>query len=704
MVTENKPSDEPIVLNPREADELKAVRLLAAIVSSSDDAIVSKTLDGTILSWNAAAERLFGYKAYEAISKHITMLIPADRLREEDAIIARLRLGLRVEHFDTIRVRKDGSPIPVSMTISPVRDSDGRVIGASKIVRDISERRRAEESLRESRDLLRRELEDAIQLQKISSLLIENEDDAVLYQQILDAAITLMRAEFGSIQMIDETNGDLLLRATKNYSPESVEFWRVISHDSETTCGSAFRNGERTIVPDVQAADFLRGTEHLRHYLLNGMFAVQSTPLTTGGRRVIGMISTGWREPHEPGERELRFLDILARQAADFFERRRAERALRDADRRKDEFLAMLAHELRNPLTAIRNSVRVLRQADAGAQNARDAFEILERQVGHMVRQVDDLLDVSRISRGKIELRRERADLTAIARHAVEIARPHFESMAHELTVALPPDPIYVQGDPVRLTQVVGNLLNNACKFTDKHGRIWLTVEKDGEQGVIRVRDSGIGIAAYELGRIFAIFAQLDRSLERTRDGLGLGLNLVKNLVEMHGGTVEANSAGVGQGSEFVLRLPLLAAPLEPLPMVPLKQGAADAAVPALPRRILVVDDNHDSANSLAMLLKMMGHEVDTAHDGLEAVGRSATFRADVILLDIGMPRLNGYEAARRIREKMPQRPKLIALTGWGQDEDRRLSKEAGFDAHLIKPVDLAVLTTLLAESSEANA
>jgi PAS domain S-box-containing protein len=372
----------------------------------------------------------------------------------------------------------------------------------------------------------------------------------------------------------------------------------------------------------------------------------------------------------------------------------RAEEALREADRRKDEFLAMLAHELRNPLAAIYNAVQVLLRPDGDARTARSAAEILERQVQHMVRQVDDLIDVSRVSRGKIELRKEHVDLVRVVTHAVEAVRPLCESLAHELTVALPPAPLYVHADPIRLAQVVSNLLNNACKFSDKGGRVRLTVEQEREHAVIRVGDTGIGLSADELHRIFEIFAQVEKSLERARDGLGLGLSLAKNLVEMHGGTVEAHSAGLGQGSEFVVRLPLLSGPatlrLEPARVRPTS---------AVPRRILVADDNRDSAASLAMLLQLMGHEVETAHDGVEAVERAATFRADVVLLDIGMPRLNGYEAARRIRAQRQTGLTLVALTGWAQQEDRRLSKQAGFDAHLVKPLDVGALTRILAES-----
>ena len=369
-----------------------------------------------------------------------------------------------------------------------------------------------------------------------------------------------------------------------------------------------------------------------------------------------------------------------------------AYEALLEADRRKGEFLAMLAHELRNPLAAIRNAVQILMRTESADPTVRSASEILDRQVGHMARQVDDLLDVSRIGQGKIALRKKRIELVPVVNHAIEATRPQFECLGHELTVTLPPNPVYVHGDAIRLTQVVSNLLNNACKFTDNGGSIRLTVEQEGEQAVVRVRDTGIGIAADQLGRIFEMFAQINTSLESSRSGLGLGLTLVKNLVELHGGAVEARSAGIGQGSEFAIRLPLYAGP----PTKPQEHSVAQL-VSTITRRILVVDDSRDSARSLAMLLKMSGHDVHIAYDGLEAVEAAAKLQPDVILLDIGMPRLNGYEAARRIRER--QRHKnltLVALTGWGQDEDRRRSEDAGFDSHLVKQrVDSAALTAI---------
>jgi PAS domain S-box-containing protein len=389
----------------------------------------------------------------------------------------------------------------------------------------------------------------------------------------------------------------------------------------------------------------------------------------------------------------------------DVHERKQAEEDLKEADRRKTEFLAMLAHELRNPLAPIRNALQVMRlTASRGRERPENeavasVSEMMERQVGQLVRLVDDLLDVSRISRGKIELRRERSELASIIHHAVEAARSLVQCMGHDLTITLPPQPIYLSGDSARLTQVVGNLLNNACKFTDKGGRIWLTVERasrgrERPEAVIRVRDSGIGIAAHQLPRIFDMFMQIDTSLERSTSGLGIGLSLVKNLVEMHGGTVEAHSRGIGQGSEFVVRLPI---PVET--PTPTPEPTVSEPTPATIRRILVVDDNRDSAESLAMLLQLAGNETHTAHDGLEAVEAAATFKPDVVLLDIGLPKLNGYEAARRIREQLRRKGTvLVALTGWGQEEDRERSREAGFDGHMVKPVQYEALMKLLTE------
>ncbi|MQA30549.1 MAG: response regulator [Luteitalea sp.] len=339
------------------------------------------------------------------------------------------------------------------------------------------------------------------------------------------------------------------------------------------------------------------------------------------------------------------------------------------------------------------------------------AMDVLDRQVGQMVRLVDDLLDAGRISRGKMVLRKERVELSSVVHLAAEAVRPLCESSDQELTVKLPHAPVYLDGDPTRLAQIVGNLLNNACKFTEPGGRIWLTAEHEEQAGagdtehashrhppnvVIRVRDTGLGIAADQRSRIFEMFTQVDTALERAVTGLGIGLTLVKTLTQMHGGTVDVISAGIGHGSEFVVRLPTMLEAPTPAPPVVTREAAATAP----PLRILIVDDNRDAAGMLAMLLQFSGHETHTAYDGVEAVEATAILQFDVILLDVGLPRLNGYEAARKIRDQQTQRgrPLLVALTGWGQDEDRRRSEEAGFDAHLVKPVDDAVLGKLLVD------
>jgi PAS domain S-box-containing protein len=375
----------------------------------------------------------------------------------------------------------------------------------------------------------------------------------------------------------------------------------------------------------------------------------------------------------------------------DMTDRKRAEESLQQADKRKDEFLATLAHELRNPLAPIRNGLQLLKLT-TDPTTWEKAREMMERQLGQMVRLVDDLLDISRITRNKLELRKAPVELWAVVQSAVETARPQIEAQGHTLTVTLPPQPIHLNADLTRLAQVFWNLLNNSAKYTEPGGRISLTAEREGNEAVVTVRDNGIGIPAESLPGLFEIFSQVDRSLERAQGGLGIGLALVKGLTKAHGGRVEARSEGVGRGSTFIVRLPVTQ-------RRPPADKQADASQPVANGRILIVDDNRDGAASLAMLLTVMGNETRSAHDGLEAVDLAEAFRPDLIVLDIGLPKLNGYDACRRIREKEWARDTLIvAATGWGQDDDRRRSKEAGFDHHLVKPVDAAELNRLLAE------
>jgi CheY-like chemotaxis protein len=380
---------------------------------------------------------------------------------------------------------------------------------------------------------------------------------------------------------------------------------------------------------------------------------------------------------------------------ADVTALKEAEEALQEADRRKDEFLAVLAHELRNPLAPIRNSVELLRRADGNPDLIGQSSRIMERQVAQMVRLVDDLLDISRITRGKIQLRKERVELSAAVQSAVEECRPLIGAQSHELTVTLPPEAIHLDADATRLAQVISNLLNNAVRYTEKGGHIWLTAERQGNEAVVSVRDTGIGISAEHLPRLFEMFSQAAPALERSQGGLGIGLALVRGLVELHGGTVEARSGGTGMGSEFIVRLPVVDVSVRHEPQDPAEDhGVANGCK----RRILAVDDNRDAADSLAVLLRMMGHEARTAYDGLEAVQAAATFQPEVVLLDIGLPKMNGYEAARHIRQQpWGKGMALVALTGWGQEQDKRRALAAGFDHHLTKPVEAVALEEPLA-------
>jgi signal transduction histidine kinase/ActR/RegA family two-component response regulator len=374
-------------------------------------------------------------------------------------------------------------------------------------------------------------------------------------------------------------------------------------------------------------------------------------------------------------------------------EREKAEAALRADDHRKNEFLAILAHELRNPLAPIRNSIHVLRLTESGDTRIARLGEMMERQLNHLVRLVDDLLEISRITSGKIELRRERVEVASLARTAVEASRPLIDAAGHELSIETPAEPLTVEADPVRLAQVFANLLNNAAKYTDPGGRIRLGVRRSGDGVLISVRDTGTGISAEMLPRVFDLFTQVDHRSVRAQGGLGIGLTLAKSLVEMHGGTLQAHSDGLGKGSEFVVRLPLAASQRPPRECAPSDQSAGVLAR----LRLLVVDDNRDAADSLAVLLELLGAEVHLAYAGADALLAVEAHRPDVVLLDIGMPEMDGYEVARRIRERTGTGgPTLIALSGWGQEEDLRRTREAGFDHHLIKPADLDALKRLL--------
>ncbi|MBY0525621.1 MAG: PAS domain S-box protein [Gemmataceae bacterium] len=1022
----------------------RTARFLASIVESSDDAIIGKDVNGVITSWNRAAERLFGYSAAEAIGQPVVMLAPPDRVDEMPAILERVRREERVDQFDTLRRTKDGRLVPVSLSVSPVKDEEGHIVGASKIARDVSERQRAEAALREEKARLHATLTgigDAVivtdaegcitlmnpvaqtltgwkdeavgrPLEEVFRILNEQTGQAtespvrrVLREGAIvglanhtvlvakdDTAIPIddsaapVRDAQGRIvgvvlvfrdvsdkrrveQQVAALNRDLRRRVTEFQSlldvlpvgiavaddPECRHIWMnpalsrlmklppqaniSLSAPAAERPGFQIFDGDRELAPDELPMQVAIATGRPVYGVKHSLVLVDGTrlnllqyavPLRDEEGKVRGGLYVGvditeqertqqalrqaearwrtmaealpnlvwtdlpdgqcdwlssqwgkytgipesellglrwlervihpddrqrtldcWRaacadqgdydveyrirrydgeyhwfktrgvpirdeqgritywfgtctdiEDHKRAERQLadahQFLnssldalsshiavldengiilavnaawrrfadgnrftgrnygigadylqaweansaecmeaemvaglkDVLAGRAPSFeFEypchspteqrwfvmratrfqapgplrvvvahedvtkRMRAEEALKEADRRKDNFLATLAHELRNPLAPIRNAVELMQRSSGDPAAIQQARGILGRQVGQMVRLVDDLLDISRITSGKLQLRGERVQLADVVQNAVETSRPFIDAQAHELTLTLPQEPIYLDADPTRLSQVLSNLLNNAAKYTERGGHIWLTVECQGSQAVVSVRDTGIGIPADHLRHIFTMFSQVAPALDRSQGGLGVGLALVRGLVELHGGAVEAHSSP-GEGSEFIVRLPRIEAPAD-APTETVRECKSATSETTL--RVLVVDDNRDGAESLALMLRMVGHDTRTAHDGVEAVQAAAAFRPDVVLLDIGMPRMNGYEAARHIREQpWGKRMVLVALTGWGQEEDKRRATEAGFHYHLTKPVEPGALEKLL--------
>ncbi len=572
----------------------------------------------------------------------------------------------------------------------PMRDAQGRItrwIGSNTEVHDV---KKIQESLRWSEQTARF-------LAQASADLAELTDYESTLQKVTSIAVPSF-ADWCAVDLLDP-DGTLRRLAVTHADPAKVKLAQELMEryppkpDAQHGGPQVARTGKSELVediPDSLLATFAHDDEHLRILRQLGLKSYIFVPMQSKGR-MLGVLTFVMAETgRRYNSNDLLAAEDLAYRAAVAVENAQLYGALREADRRKDDFLATLAHELRNPLAPLRNALQIMKLSDNGG-GAANVREMMERQLQQMVRLVDDLLDVSRITKGKIELRKERLALATVVQSAQEISRPLIETARHELTVNLPSEPLLVDGDLTRLAQVLSNLLNNAAKYTPEGGRIWLTVERDGSEAVMQVRDNGTGIPADMLPRIWEIFTQVDRTLERSQGGLGIGLSLVRRLVEMHGGSVDGFSEGVGRGSTFTVRLPL--ALVEPVR----QQAEGQQAEASGRRRILVVDDNVDSAKTLAMLLQLTGNEVRTAHDGPSALEVAAAYVPDVVLLDIGLPGMSGLDVARRMREMPRLRDTmLIAQTGWGQQEDRRRSEEAGFDAHLVKPVDPAVLMKLL--------
>jgi PAS domain S-box-containing protein len=654
---------------------------LAAIVESSNDAIISQDLDGTISSWNRGAARIYGYSGEEIVGQSVSVLVPTDQPDDFPSIVERLRHGEQIEHYETIHVRKDGSRFDVSLTISPIRNSEDEIVGISKIARDITDRMRTGEALRLQTERLRLLWEAA------AVVLTADNPDAMLRGLLTKVGAHLGVDTYFNF-VVNEGGDALLLASCEGISVETARTIRQLDF-GQAICGTVALRRQPIVATHIQQSEDpkaqLAKSFGLRAYACN--------PLLVGDR-LLGTLSFATRLKDEFDPDEVAFMETLCQYVTVAYERLRLLAELRETDRRKDEFLATLAHELRNPLAPVRNAVQVLRLKGSDEPEVRWSQNVIERQVEHLTRLIDDLMDISRITRNRLELRKQPIELADVIKGAVESSRPTVEQCGHELTVSLPRQPIYLSGDLVRLAQVFMNLLNNAAKYTEPGGHIWLTAERHGSDVVVRVRDTGVGIPAEKLPHLFEMFFQVDRTLERSQSGLGIGLSLVRRLVELHGGSAEAHSEGKGKGSEFIVRLPVLAeSPSRPQSKAPSGNGVTDFGV----HRILVVDDNRDSADSLCMILRMTGNEAHAAYDGVDGIEMAERLRPEVVLFDIGMPRLNGEDACRQIRAQPWGRDMiLIAVTGWGQAEDRRRTLEAGFDAHMVKPIDPGDLMKLV--------
>ncbi len=671
------------------ADLRASEERLRSVVNNLIDGIITIDEHGVVQSLNPAAERIFGYPAGEVVGRNVKRLMPEPYHSQHDGYIDHyLRTGqakIIGGGREVFGRRKDGSTFPMDLAVGEFHL--GRERYFTGVVRDITERRRVEQGLRFLADT--------------SATLAALVD----YESTLRHVARLAVPQFADWCAVDmaEADGSLRRLAVAHVDPAKVqlahELVRRYPPEPESPRGppQVLRTGRPDMmedIPEALIAGVARDDEHRRLLRELGLRSYMCVPLP-GRTRLLGVISF---VSAESGRRytpaDLAFAEELARRAAIAIENARLYAELREADRLKDEFLAMLAHELRNPLAPIRNALHILKQPAVSGAVVQQARDMAERQVQHMARLLDDLLDMARISRGRIELRKEALDLRAVANRSVEAVRPLYEQRQHELTVSLPPEPVRVEADPTRLEQILTNLLNNAAKYTDPGGRVLLAVGREGAEAVLRVRDTGIGIAPDMLPRVFDLFVQAERRLDRAQGGVGIGLSLVRQLVGLHGGTIEAESRGLGQGSEFIVRLPALAD--DRGGREGQQRPSAPAALP--PHRVLVVDDNVDAADSLAVLLRLAGQDVRVAYEGAQALALAQEFCPQAVFLDIGMPGMDGYEVCRRLRQQPGSAAALlVALTGWGQDEDRRRACEAGFDHHAVKPIEPEALRQLLA-------
>jgi len=632
-----------------------------ATVDQAAVGVAQVGLDRRTIWTNPGLCSMLGYTQVEMREKTFIDVTHPDDL-DTDLDLGRQLIAGEIPSYriENRYLHKNGSIIWGDLAVSLVRDACGAPQYIVGMVVDITERKRVEEELRRALQ----------QKDELLALLDTLQQNAPVGFAFVDREFRYIRIN----EALAAIDGNVPAHHLGRTVQESVpKLWPKLEplYRGVLESGQSLKNHE--VTGETPAAP-----EQTRNWLVN-YYPVRVKESVVG----IGVLVTDITE-------RKRLEDELRQQA----------KQLKEADRRKDEFLATLAHELRNPLAPIRNSLEILKMPWVDAETAQQTREVMERQVDQLVRLVDDLLDVSRVMRGKIELRKEAVELSTVVARAIETAQPLIEVQRHRLDISMPPESLLLDADPVRLAQVIGNLLTNAAKYTEAEGHIRVIAQREGDEAILRVQDNGIGIAPDMQPHVFDLFVQVEHGSARSQGGLGIGLTLVKNLVEMHQGRVEAHSAGLGKGCEFVVRLPL-AIHEQQEPTVA-GGGERQHNSKASGLRLLVVDDNKDAATSLAMLLRLQGHEVQVVHDGPSALQLAISYRPALVLLDLGMPGMDGYEVARRLRETPGlERILLAALTGWGQQEDRRRTAEAGFDHHLVKPLEAKTLEDLLANLRE---
>jgi PAS domain S-box-containing protein len=678
-----------------------AQRHLAKIVDSSDDAIVSKDLNGLILSWNAAAQRMFGYSAAEAIGQSIRIIIPDVRQSEEDFVLAEIRAGRSVRHYETVRQRKDGTLIPISLTVSPIYNDQGVVIAASKIARDITERAQLLAAAQEQAQILRT-------LTEVGVTVAASLEHGAIVQKVTDVATAVTHAEFGAFfyNVIDQQSGEAYMLYSLSGAPK--EAFDGFPQPRATAVFAPTFHGEGVVRLDDVTQDPRYGRNPPYHGMPKGHLPVRSylaVPVKSPSDEVLGGLFFGHSRAGVFTAQHEQLAIGIAAWASIALQNARLYRQAREADRLKDEFLAVLSHELRTPLNAIVGYSRLLRGGILSGDKAMRGLETLERNAKSLTQIVEDVLDISRIVAGKIRLDVQPVELPLVVHNAVATVQPAADAKAIRLQTIIDPRVGPVSGDPDRLQQVAWNLLSNAVKFTPKKGRVQVRVERVNSHIEIVVSDTGMGIRADFLPHVFERFRQADSGPTRQTAGLGLGLSIVRHIVEMHGGSVHVDSDGEGKGATFRVRLPLMivqdTAIREPREhprtetQAPLK-GLRDLTG----IRVLAIDDEEDALGLLRVVLEAAGAEVLTTSSALDALQRVADIKPDALVVDLGMPQMDGFDFITQIRASSDAGVRDIpaaALTAFARSEDRTKALDSGFEMHLAKPVDPGELVASVA-------